>query len=162
MQHVLVSWRYHQMLLSQLVPRLWPFLWHNITSVRRATLKTLSTLLSKSSEQVSFSFNLTEYLILSVWPHCYLTGIVDSFWLARWCLANLLAGLPLTYWLGNQSAREPDHQRANNTWMYVHWSCSACSVSLILSPVCVKISFHWLSKLENCVDYLINYEFFIL
>ncbi|KAK7113585.1 hypothetical protein V1264_012846 [Littorina saxatilis] len=38
--------------LTDLVPRLWPFLKHNIASVRRATLDTMLTLLSSSAPQL--------------------------------------------------------------------------------------------------------------
>ena len=38
--------------LTELVPRLWPFLKHNIMSVRRAALQTLLTLLSSNDPQV--------------------------------------------------------------------------------------------------------------
>ena len=42
--------------LSSVVPRLWPFLRHNILSVRRAALQTLNTILAthkKNSDMVS-------------------------------------------------------------------------------------------------------------
>lgn len=41
-----------QQSLTVLVPRVWPFLRHTISSVRRAALETLFTLLSKA-DQVS-------------------------------------------------------------------------------------------------------------
>ena len=37
--------------LTLLVPRLWPFLKHNVSSVRRAVLDTLLTLLSRGNQQ---------------------------------------------------------------------------------------------------------------
>lgn len=39
-----------QQSLTVLVPRVWPFLRHTISSVRRAALETLFTLLSKADE----------------------------------------------------------------------------------------------------------------
>ncbi len=54
---VFVSSRFEHQNLSVLVPRLWPFLRHNIGSVRKAALETLTTLLQNTSSQVSDSCN---------------------------------------------------------------------------------------------------------
>lgn len=40
-----------------LVPRVWPFLRHTISSVRRAALETLFTLLSKADQVTSGNLN---------------------------------------------------------------------------------------------------------
>ena len=47
-----VVFTYHSQATTRLVPRLWPFLRHNITSVRKAVLETLCTLLFAERQQV--------------------------------------------------------------------------------------------------------------
>lgn len=42
--------------LTELIPRLWPFLRHNIASVRKSALETFYTLLNLDNTQVCTSF----------------------------------------------------------------------------------------------------------
>lgn len=54
-----------QQSLTVLVPRVWPFLRHTISSVRRAALETLFTLLSKA-DQVNYIHMM--YAIIYIFP----------------------------------------------------------------------------------------------
>lgn len=70
-----------QQSLTVLVPRVWPFLRHTISSVRRAALQTLFTLLSKA-DQVNrhdgFSTCLTQFLYIKVQLHLNLNKVDSS------------------------------------------------------------------------------------
>lgn len=66
-----------QLSLTVLVPRVWPFLRHTISSVRRAALETLFTLLSKA-DQVNLDIKLLE----QIWQNgCNYSVCSSEYWL---------------------------------------------------------------------------------
>uniref|UniRef100_A0A673CE02 BTAF1 RNA polymerase II, B-TFIID transcription factor-associated n=1 Tax=Sphaeramia orbicularis TaxID=375764 RepID=A0A673CE02_9TELE len=76
-----------QQSLTVLVPRVWPFLRHTISSVRRAALETLFTLLSKA-DQVWME-------LLSQAPHQYVVA-ASCPWMGAWlCLMMQASHIPI-------------------------------------------------------------------
>lgn len=59
--------------MKELVPRLWPFLWHASSSVRRATLQTLATLAAASA-----SCWPAEPLLQDALRHLFQRALVES------------------------------------------------------------------------------------
>lgn len=69
-----------QQSLTVLVPRVWPFLRHTISSVRRAALETLYTLLSKYDEVKLTSAYLAKYYLFKngIEFHAYNTVLLKQ------------------------------------------------------------------------------------
>uniref|UniRef100_A0A3Q1FYB1 BTAF1 RNA polymerase II, B-TFIID transcription factor-associated n=1 Tax=Acanthochromis polyacanthus TaxID=80966 RepID=A0A3Q1FYB1_9TELE len=84
-----------QQSLTVLVPRVWPFLRHTISSVRRAALETLFTLLSKA-DQVSYSTVTKVWMeLLSQAPQQYVVA-ASCPWMGAWlCLMMQASHIPI-------------------------------------------------------------------
>ncbi|XP_076025391.1 TATA-binding protein-associated factor 172 [Genypterus blacodes] len=84
--------------LTVLVPRVWPFLRHTISSVRRAALETLFTLLSKSDESFALWINpILQDMLRHIFQSCILESNEEILELIRKVWMELLAQAPQQY-----------------------------------------------------------------
>ncbi|XP_037321187.2 TATA-binding protein-associated factor 172 [Pungitius pungitius] len=83
-----------QQSLTVLVPRVWPFLRHTISSVRRAALETLYTLLSKYDESCAMWINpILQEMLRHIFQSCILESndeileLIQKVWMELLCQA---------------------------------------------------------------------------
>lgn len=87
-----------QQSLTVLVPRVWPFLRHTISSVRRAALETLYTLLSKADQNCSMWINpILQDMLRHIFQCCILESNEDILELVQKVWMELLAQAPQQY-----------------------------------------------------------------
>ncbi|XP_033630416.1 TATA-binding protein-associated factor 172-like [Asterias rubens] len=117
-----VVFTYHSQATTRLVPRLWPFLRHNITSVRKAVLETLCTLLFAERQQVPTSVWLPPILqdaLRHIFQRCILETNPDVLALIEKVWDALLEKSPLDILVG-----------ASCPWISV-WMCLTMQPSKI-------------------------------
>uniref|UniRef100_A0A8C6ULC0 BTAF1 RNA polymerase II, B-TFIID transcription factor-associated n=1 Tax=Neogobius melanostomus TaxID=47308 RepID=A0A8C6ULC0_9GOBI len=84
--------------LTVLVPRVWPFLRHTISSVRRAALETLFTLLSKAEQNCSLWINpILQDMLRHIFQCCILESNEEILELVQKVWMELLAQAPQQY-----------------------------------------------------------------
>lgn len=84
--------------LTVLVPRVWPFLRHTISSVRRAALETLFTLLSKADQNCSMWINpILQDMLRHIFQCCILESNEEILELVQKVWMELLAQAPQQY-----------------------------------------------------------------
>uniref|UniRef100_A0A3Q2YQE6 B-TFIID TATA-box binding protein associated factor 1 n=1 Tax=Hippocampus comes TaxID=109280 RepID=A0A3Q2YQE6_HIPCM len=87
-----------QQSLTVLVPRVWPFLRHTISSVRRAALETLFTLLSKSDQKCAVWINpILQDMLRHVFQSCILESNEEILELIQKVWTELLSQAPQQY-----------------------------------------------------------------
>ncbi|KAM6956533.1 TATA-binding protein-associated factor 172 [Aplochiton taeniatus] len=87
-----------QQSLTVLVPRVWPFLRHTISSVRRAALETLFTLLSKADQDCALWLNpILQDMLRHMFQSCILESNQDILELIQKVWAELLRQAPQQY-----------------------------------------------------------------
>ncbi|TNN37598.1 TATA-binding protein-associated factor 172 [Liparis tanakae] len=89
---------YTQQSLTVLVPRVWPFLRHTISSVRRAALETLFTLLSKADESCAMWINpILQEMLRHIFQSCILESNEEILELIQRVWMELLSRAPQQY-----------------------------------------------------------------
>ncbi|KAF3842466.1 hypothetical protein F7725_024417 [Dissostichus mawsoni] len=84
-----------QQSLTILVPRVWPFLRHTISSVRRAALETLFTLLSKADESCAMWINpILQDMLRHMFQSCILESNEEILELIQKVWMELLSQAP--------------------------------------------------------------------
>uniref|UniRef100_A0A3Q3JAF2 BTAF1 RNA polymerase II, B-TFIID transcription factor-associated n=1 Tax=Monopterus albus TaxID=43700 RepID=A0A3Q3JAF2_MONAL len=87
-----------QQSLTVLVPRLWPFLRHTISSVRRAALETLFTLLSRADQSCSMWINpILQDMLRHIFQSCILESSEEILELIQKVWMELLTQAPQQY-----------------------------------------------------------------
>ncbi|XP_061600766.1 TATA-binding protein-associated factor 172 isoform X3 [Cololabis saira] len=87
-----------QQSLTVLVPRVWPFLRHTISSVRRAALETLYTLLSKADQSCAMWINpILQDMLRHIFQSCILESNEDILELIHKVWMELLSQAPHQY-----------------------------------------------------------------
>ncbi|XP_036979124.1 TATA-binding protein-associated factor 172 [Acanthopagrus latus] len=87
-----------QQSLTVLVPRVWPFLRHTISSVRRAALETLFTLLSKAEESCALWINpILQDMLRHIFQSCILESNEEILELVQKVWMELLSQAPQQY-----------------------------------------------------------------
>ncbi|XP_054654807.1 TATA-binding protein-associated factor 172 isoform X1 [Dunckerocampus dactyliophorus] len=87
-----------QQSLTVLVPRVWPFLRHTISSVRRAALETLFTLLSKSDQKCTVWINpILQDMLRHIFQCCILESNEEILELIQKVWMELLTQAPQQY-----------------------------------------------------------------
>ncbi|XP_061645268.1 TATA-binding protein-associated factor 172 isoform X3 [Phyllopteryx taeniolatus] len=87
-----------QQSLTVLVPRVWPFLRHTISSVRRAALETLFTLLSKSDQKCAVWINpILQDMLRHIFQSCILESNEEILELIQKVWTELLSQAPQQY-----------------------------------------------------------------
>uniref|UniRef100_A0A6Q2Y175 BTAF1 RNA polymerase II, B-TFIID transcription factor-associated n=1 Tax=Esox lucius TaxID=8010 RepID=A0A6Q2Y175_ESOLU len=87
-----------QQSLTVLVPRVWPFLRHTISSVRRAALETLFTLLSKADQSCALWLNqVLQDMLRHIFQSCILESNQEILDLIQKVWAELLRQAPQQY-----------------------------------------------------------------
>ncbi|XP_059214862.1 TATA-binding protein-associated factor 172 isoform X2 [Centropristis striata] len=87
-----------QQSLTVLVPRVWPFLRHTISSVRRAALETLFTLLSKADESCAMWINpILQDMLRHIFQSCILESNEEILELIQKVWMELLSQAPQQY-----------------------------------------------------------------
>ncbi|KAF7656101.1 hypothetical protein LDENG_00046220 [Lucifuga dentata] len=87
-----------QQSLTVLVPRVWPFLRHTISSVRRAALETLFTLLSKADQSCALWINpILQDMLRHIFQSCILESNEEILELIQKVWMELLAQAPQQY-----------------------------------------------------------------
>ncbi|XP_034407623.1 TATA-binding protein-associated factor 172 [Cyclopterus lumpus] len=87
-----------QQSLTVLVPRVWPFLRHTISSVRRAALETLFTLLSKADESCAMWINpILQEMLRHIFQSCILESNEEILELIQKVWMELLSQAPQQY-----------------------------------------------------------------
>ncbi|XP_057704435.1 TATA-binding protein-associated factor 172 [Corythoichthys intestinalis] len=87
-----------QQSLTVLVPRVWPFLRHTISSVRRAALETLYTLLSKSDQKCALWINpIMQDMLRHIFQSCILESNEEILELIQKVWTELLSQAPQQY-----------------------------------------------------------------
>ncbi|XP_061692379.1 TATA-binding protein-associated factor 172 [Syngnathoides biaculeatus] len=87
-----------QQSLTVLVPRVWPFLRHTISSVRRAALETLFTLLSKSDQKCAMWINpIVQDMLRHIFQSCILESNEEILELIQKVWTELLSQAPQQY-----------------------------------------------------------------
>ncbi|XP_072292356.1 TATA-binding protein-associated factor 172 [Eucyclogobius newberryi] len=98
-----------QQSLTVLVPRVWPFLRHTISSVRRAALETLFTLLSKADQNCSLWINpILQDMLRHIFQCCILESNEEILELVQKVWTELLSQAPQQFvvaascpWMGS-------------------------------------------------------------
>lgn len=120
--------------LTELVPRLWPFLRHNIVSVRRNALQTLLTLVSASEpQQCQWLLPILPDALRHMFQRCLLETQADLLELGEQVLDALLRAVPLPYLIA-----------AANPWLNV-WLC------LLMQPVRIPYDSAYLIEAKHRV-----------
>uniref|UniRef100_A0A4W6D9J5 B-TFIID TATA-box binding protein associated factor 1 n=1 Tax=Lates calcarifer TaxID=8187 RepID=A0A4W6D9J5_LATCA len=87
-----------QQSLTVLVPRVWPFLRHTISSVRRAALETLFTLLSKADQSCAMWINpILQDMLRHIFQSCILESNEEILELIQKVWMELLSQAPQQY-----------------------------------------------------------------
>eukprot|EP00064_Thunnus_orientalis_P002982 superscaffoldBa00000234_g2990 len=87
-----------QQSLTVLVPRVWPFLRHTISSVRRAALETLFTLLSKAEQSCAMWINpILQDMLRHIFQSCILESNEEILELVQKVWMELLSQAPQQY-----------------------------------------------------------------
>lgn len=87
-----------QLSLTVLVPRVWPFLRHTISSVRRAALETLFTLLSKADQSCAVWINpILQDMLRHIFQCCILESNEEILELVQKVWMELLSQAPQQY-----------------------------------------------------------------
>ncbi|CAJ1066966.1 TATA-binding protein-associated factor 172 [Xyrichtys novacula] len=87
-----------QQSLTVLVPRVWPFLRHTISSVRKAALETLFTLLSKSEQSCAMWINpILQEMLRHIFQSCILESNEEILELIQKVWMELLSQAPQQY-----------------------------------------------------------------
>ncbi|KAM6997549.1 TATA-binding protein-associated factor 172 [Tautogolabrus adspersus] len=87
-----------QQSLTVLVPRVWPFLRHTISSVRRAALETLFTLLSKAEQSCAMWINpILQDMLRHIFQSCILESNEEILELIQKVWMELLSQAPQQY-----------------------------------------------------------------
>ncbi|XP_047459924.1 TATA-binding protein-associated factor 172 [Mugil cephalus] len=87
-----------QQSLTVLVPRVWPFLRHTISSVRRAALETLFTLLSKADQSCAVWINpILQDMLRHIFQSCILESSEEILELIQKVWMELLSQAPQQY-----------------------------------------------------------------
>ncbi|KAI3362605.1 hypothetical protein L3Q82_001692 [Scortum barcoo] len=87
-----------QQSLTVLVPRVWPFLRHTISSVRRAALETLYTLLSKADQSCAIWINpILQDMLRHIFQSCILESNEEILELVQKVWMELLSQAPQQY-----------------------------------------------------------------
>ncbi|XP_034464473.1 TATA-binding protein-associated factor 172 isoform X2 [Hippoglossus hippoglossus] len=87
-----------QQSLTVLVPRVWPFLRHTISSVRRAALETLFTLLSKADQSCAIWINpILQDMLRHIFQSCILESNEEILELIQKVWMELLSQAPQQY-----------------------------------------------------------------
>ncbi|KAM9345373.1 TATA-binding protein-associated factor 172 [Symphorus nematophorus] len=87
-----------QQSLTVLVPRVWPFLRHTISSVRRAALETLFTLLSKADQSCAMWINpILQDMLRHIFQSCILESNEEILELVQKVWMELLSQAPQQY-----------------------------------------------------------------
>uniref|UniRef100_A0A8C4F195 BTAF1 RNA polymerase II, B-TFIID transcription factor-associated n=1 Tax=Dicentrarchus labrax TaxID=13489 RepID=A0A8C4F195_DICLA len=87
-----------QQSLTVLVPRVWPFLRHTISSVRRAALETLFTLLSKADQSCALWINpILQDMLRHIFQSCILESNEEILELVQKVWMELLSQAPQQY-----------------------------------------------------------------
>ncbi|MGH0116970.1 UNVERIFIED_CONTAM: hypothetical protein FKN15_026664, partial [Acipenser sinensis] len=91
-------WLFIQQSLTVLVPRVWPFLRHTISSVRKAALETLFTLLSKEDQScAAWLTPILQDLLRHIFQSCILESSQEILDLIQRVWTELIRQAPLQY-----------------------------------------------------------------
>ncbi|XP_068183061.1 TATA-binding protein-associated factor 172 [Antennarius striatus] len=128
-----------QQSLTVLVPRVWPFLRHTISSVRRAALETLYTLLSKADQSCAAWINpILQEMLRHIFQSCILESNEEILDLVQKVWMELLSQAPQQYVVA-----------ASCPWMGA-WLCLMMQASQIPIDLNMLLEVKTRSKDKSC------------